>query len=266
MDDVYIIEKLRKIKVFALDMDGTIYLGNKIFPFTKFFLEGLANAGKKYVFLTNNSSKNSEDYFHKLTEMGLEIQRSQIYTSGDATIEYLKKMKPNAKIFLMGTENLEEDFQNAGFQLVDDQPEYVVLGFDLTFTYNKLEKASRFIRSGVPFIATHPDFNCPLEDGGMIPDCGALTAAIKAATGITPKVIGKPHKEMLEGLLNRTGVKKEELCIIGDRLITDIKMGQDFGILNIMVLTGEAQEEDILDSPIKPDLVIKRNVDLLSYM
>jgi HAD superfamily hydrolase (TIGR01457 family) len=258
--------RLKDIKVFALDMDGTIYLGNKIFPFTKSFLEGLVKAGKDFVFLTNNSSKNASDYFHKLEKMGIEIERSQVYTSGDATIEYLKGKQPGAKIFLMGTKNLEDDFRKAGFNLVDRNPDFVVLGFDLTFTYNKFEKACNFIRQGVPFIATHPDYNCPLENGNMIPDCGALSAAITAATGVAPKVIGKPNKEMLEGLLSRTKVKKEELCIIGDRLITDIMMGQNFGILNILVLTGEAKKEDLYDSSVTPDFIVEKNIDLLSFL
>jgi NagD protein len=261
-----LISKLKKIKVFSLDMDGTIYLGNKLFPFTKAFLKGLEENGKKYIFLTNNSSKNSSDYYSKLTGMGLDIDRSQIYTSGDATIEYIRKIHSGAKIFLMGTRNLEDDFINEGFSLVDSNPDFVVLGFDLTFTYSKLEKSCYFVRQGIPFIATHPDFNCPMENGYMIPDCGALTAAVTAATGITPKVIGKPNIEMLEGLLNRIGAKKEELCIIGDRLMTDIRMGQDLGIFSILVLTGEAKEEDVNDSPVKPDLVIDKTIDLLSLM
>lgn len=258
--------QLKKIKVCALDMDGTIYLGDTLFPFTKAFLQGLTDAGKRYVFLTNNSSKNAKDYYLKLKEMGIETEKSQIYTSGDATIEYLSSLKPNAKIYLMGTENLKEDFRNVGFNLTDKSPDFVVLGFDLTFTYEKLEKACTLIRQGVPFIATHPDFNCPVENGGMIPDCGALSAAITAATGVSPKVIGKPHKEMLEGILKRAKIEKEEMCIIGDRLITDIKMGQDFGIPSILVLTGEAQPEDLESSPVVPDLIVERNIDLLPYL
>ena len=130
-------ERLKNIKVCALDMDGTIYLGKKLFPFTKAFLEGLNKAGKKFVFLTNNSSKNAQDYYEKLTKMGLETDKQQIYTSGDATIEYLKKKNPGAKVYLMGTKSLEDDFVSAGFRLVDDKPEFVVLGFDLTFKYEK---------------------------------------------------------------------------------------------------------------------------------
>lgn len=258
--------RFRKIKVCALDMDGTIYLGKNLFPFTKSFLEGLSKAGKEFIFLTNNSSKNAEDYFVKLTGMGLEVKKQQIYTSGNATIEYLNQIKPGARVYLMGTGNLKVDFEIAGFSLVEENPDFVVLGFDQSFTYSKFEKAARFIRNNVPFIATHPDFNCPMEGGDMIPDCGALSAAFTASTGIKPKVIGKPYREMLEGLLNRTGIQRDEMCIMGDRLMTDIKMGQDFGILSILVLTGEAKMEDIESSGITPDIILERNIDLLKYL
>jgi HAD superfamily hydrolase (TIGR01457 family) len=247
-------------------MDGTIYLGKKLFPFTKTFLEGLSKAGKKFIFLTNNSSKNANDYYEKLTGIGLRVDKSQIYTSGDATIEYLNEIKPGARVYLMGTKNLSDDFERAGFSLVEDNPDFVVLGFDLTFTYQKFDKGARFIRNKVPFIATHPDLNCPIEDKDMIPDCGALSAAFTAATGVKPKVLGKPNQEMLDGLLKRMNVTKEELCLMGDRLMTDIKMGRDFGILSILVLTGEASVEDLKKSDVVPDLILEKNIDLLTYI
>jgi len=261
-----IVAQLKKIKVVALDMDGTIYLGKKLFPFTKAFLEGLSKKGKAFTFLTNNSSKNANDYYEKLTGMGLRVTKSQIYTSGDATIEYLNNIKPGARLYLMGTQSLCDDFKRAGFLLVEDNPDFVVLGFDLSFTYQKLEKAARFIRNRVPFIATHPDLNCPMEDNDMIPDCGSLSAAFSAATGVKPKVLGKPNREMLDGLLKRMNIQKEELCLMGDRLMTDIKMGHNFGILNILVLTGEASMQDLQKSDIIPDLILEKNIDLLNYL
>lgn len=258
--------RLANIKVCALDMDGTIYLGQRLFPFTEDFLKGLEQAGKRFVFLTNNSSKNGDDYYKKLTNMGLEVKQEQIYTSGDATIEYLKSLKPNANVYLMGTKSLMADFEKAGFRLTEENPDYVILGFDLDFNYERFDKAARMIRKGIPFIATHPDFNCPMEGGDMLPDCGALSAAFTAATGVKPKVIGKPNSEMLNGILSRAGIKKDELCIMGDRLMTDIRMGQDFGILSILVLTGEAKTEDIKPSGVTPDVVLDRNIDLLNYL
>lgn len=261
----HITDKLSGINVFALDMDGTIYLGQELFPFTKNFLDGLTKAGKRYVFLTNNSSKNADDYLVKLHRMGLEVEKSQIYTSGDATIEYLIGLKPNARIFLMGTKNLCDDFERAGFVLTDDRPDFVVLGFDTDFTYEKFDKGARFLRQGIPFIASHPDYNCPLPNNDMIPDCGALSAAFTAATGVEPKVIGKPNREMLDGVLKRMGATKNELGVMGDRLMTDIRMGNDFGIFSILVLTGEAKRDDLVNSVSIPDLIIERNIDLLDY-
>lgn len=258
--------RLKKIKVCALDMDGTIYLGQRLFPFTEDFLKGLEQAGKRFVFLTNNSSKNADDYYRKLTGMGLEVKKEQVYTSGDATIEYLKSINPAARIYLMGTKSLISDFENAGFILTEDNPDFVVLGFDLDFCYERFDKAARMIRNGVPFVATHPDYNCPMEGGDMIPDCGAMSAAFTAATGVSPKVIGKPNAEMLNGILRRAGIQKDELCIMGDRLMTDIRMGQDFGILSILVLTGEAKIEDIEPSGVTPDVVLDRNINLLDYL
>lgn len=260
------LKRLQKIKVFVLDMDGTIYLGNKLFPFSPDFLKGLKQANKDFIFLTNNSSKNAKDYKNKLSKMGIEPTLNQIYTTNIATIEYLTKIKQKAKIYLIGTQSLKEDFLNAGFILDNKNPDFVVLGFDLTFNYEKFEKGCRFIRNGIPFIATHPDYNCPLENGDMIPDCGSLAAAFTAATGINPKVIGKPNKKILDGLLDHLKMKKEEICFIGDRLMTDIKIGVDFNILNILVLTGETKLEHLKTSDIQPDIIIERNIDLLNYL
>lgn len=251
---------------FILDMDGTIYLGKTIFPFTIRFLEGLKEKCKKFIFLTNNSSKRPEHYQAKLFRMGIEVDLPKIYTSGDATIDYLKKLNKGKSLYLMGTPELIQQFEEAGFETDSPKPDFVVLGFDLTFTYKKLDKACRFIRNGVPLIATHPDFNCPLEKGDMLPDCGALSAAITAATGVRPKVVGKPQREILNGILHRLNLPKEKTCMIGDRLMTDIQMGLNFGITSILVLTGETTPELLAQSKIKPDFVFKRVVDILEYI
>lgn len=257
---------LTQKRIFALDMDGTIYLGQTLFPFTPAFLAGLNARGKDFIFLTNNSSKSPEDYQQKLARMGLEVSLDTIYTSGQATIEYLLPRSRRRAIYLLGTPELARQFEAAGFRFETENPEFVVLGFDKTFTYEKLDLACRLVRRGVPFVATHPDFNCPLEGGQMEPDCGALAAAITAATGVTPKVMGKPHPEMLKGLLRRLNAQKEDLALVGDRLMTDIQMGQNFGIFTILVLTGEARRADLVHSAVQPDLVVERNVDVLGYL
>lgn len=257
---------LSVIKYFALDMDGTIYLGDEIFPFTIDFLEGLKRNQKNYIFLTNNSSTSAADYQEKLLKLSIELNIDQIYTSGTATIEYLKNTHNRTRLFLLGTESLHREFQQAGFETLSEQPDYVVLGFDKTFSFQKLDKACRFIRQGVPFIATHPDFNCPLPDGDMLPDCGAMAAAITASTKIKPKIIGKPNKEMIDSVLSRLGTTREHLAFVGDRLMTDIQMGKNAGILSILILTGEAKLTDLQNSTVQPDLVFDRIIDILEYL
>lgn len=256
-------ENLKKIRCFALDLDGTIYLGNELFPFTVDFLQFLERSRRKYIFVTNNSSLSASDYYEKLCRMGVPVAENQVYTSGDATIRYLKRAGPEREIFLLGTEKLHADFERNGFSTRSDKPQYVVIGFDKTFNYEKLKIACQFIRSGVPFIATHPDLNCPMPDNIMLPDCGALSASIIAATGVEPKYIGKPNKEMIDGLLERVDVSPDELAIVGDRLSTDIKAGVLHNFFSILVLSGETKPDDLLSSAIKPDLVVSDLRELL---
>jgi HAD superfamily hydrolase (TIGR01457 family) len=257
--------RLAAIRTFAIDMDGTIYLGGSLFSFTRDFLAGLSDRGRGFLFVTNNSSRNANEYVEKLRRMDLEVPVEKIYTSGDATIEYLRAANLGRRVFLLGTRSLQESFVAAGFVMDSDEPEIVVLGFDTTLIYENLDRAARFIRRGIPFIATHPDLNCPIEAGEMMLDCGAMAAALIAATGRTPTYIGKPHAPMVDGLLRRAGCRREEMAMIGDRLTTDIRTGVDHGIFSILVLTGETTREDLQRSAVQPDLVLERIVDLLEY-
>jgi 4-nitrophenyl phosphatase len=259
-------QRLSDIKYFALDMDGTLYLGDELFSFTIDFLNGLKRKGREFIFLTNNSSKSAAEYQTKLRGLGIDVDLDRIYTSGTATIEYFKKMKGRANLYLLGTEGLHREFQEAGFETLSDHPDYVLVGFDQTLTFEKLDKACRFIRDGVPFIATHPDLNCPLPNGDMLPDCGAITAAITASTKIKPKVIGKPNKEMIDGVLRRLHTTRKHLAFVGDRLMTDIQMGRDSDILSILILTGEATLQDLHDSTVQPDLVFQKTIDIIEYL
>lgn len=259
-------KKLQSVQYFVLDMDGTIFRGKRVFPFAVVFLQELQKRGLHYIFLSNNSSENVWDYQKMLSGMGIPVEASRIYTSAEATIEYLKKKRFGKRIFLVGTERLRQSFEKAGFEINLTHPEVVVAGYDTELTYEKLDQACAWIRKGVPFIATHPDLNCPVENGGMKPDCGAICAAITAATGVTPKIPGKPHREMLEGLLSRTKTTPDKMILVGDRLTTDIKMGNDFGIFTILVLTGEATRQDLKTSPIQPDAVMDKIIDILDYM
>ena len=266
ISDSEITQKLKSKKYFAIDLDGTIYLGQRLIPGTLDFLNGLRQKEKKFIFLTNNSSKNPLQYQQKLVQLGIQVEATQVYTSGDATIEYLRQQQLGERIFILGTSALRQQFQDSGFRFDANQPDVVVLGFDLTFNYEKLNQACDFIRKGLPFIATHPDFNCPLEEGKMLPDCGALSAAITAATGVKPTVIGKPNLTMLTGILSRFKCQADELVLIGDRLMTDIQMGKNFNIPTILVLSGETHLPHLKQSPILPDLIVQKTLDILNFL
>lgn len=250
--------ELRNIKCFMLDMDGTIYLGDKMIDGALDFLDLLVRENKNYVFLTNNSSKNRSTYQQKLEKLGLVVDQEKVFTSGEATTIYLNKRKKGAKIFLMGTPNLEEEFIQKGFELIKDRsetPDYVVLGFDTTLTYEKLWIACDHIRDGVPYIATHPDLNCPLEGGKAMPDAGAMISLIEASTGKRPEIIGKPSHHTVEAIMEKYNLKKEEVAMVGDRLYTDIQLGLNSGITSVLVLSGETKLSDYENSEIKADYV-----------
>ena len=240
--------------LFILDMDGTFYLGNSILDGSLEFINKLKASGRNFLFFTNNSSKSSEYYINKLKNMGLDIDHNHIATSGDVTISYIKKNYPNKKIFLLGTEVLTEDFVSQGIEIDEDNPDIVVVGFDTTLTYEKISKACNFISKGKTFLATHPDLNCPMEEG-FLPDCGSICALITASTGVKPKYFGKPYSETLAFICQKTGCRLEEIVFVGDRLYTDIALGFNNGVTSILVLSGETKENDLKTSEIIPDFI-----------
>ena len=250
-------ESLREIKCFLLDLDGTIYLGNRLIPGAGTFLETLKEKQVDYLFLTNNSSKDKLAYVDKLSQLGIEVEARQVLTSGEATTIYLQTKRPGAKVFLLGTGELAQEFTDQGFKLVasQDNPDFVVLGFDTTLTYQKLWDACDLVRDGVEYIATHPDFNCPLEGGKYMPDTGAMIAFIQASTGKLPKVMGKPNQEIVDAALTRTGHSPKQMAIVGDRLYTDIAMGRRSGLTSILVLSGETKKQDLTATSQRPDYV-----------
>lgn len=254
-------EGFAKIRCFVLDMDGTVYLGSRLLPGAREFVNYLRETGRDFLFLTNNSSCHAEDYANKLTSLGIECGAANILTSGEATTFYLNTLKPGARVFLLGTPELEEEFQREGFTLTGDAPDFVVLGFDKTLTYGKLVTACDWIRRGVPFIATHPDLNCPTESG-YIPDCGAMTALISASTGVQPKVIGKPHREIIDMILRKKAYCAEQLAIVGDRLYTDMATGFNAGICTILVFSGETKPEDLRTASLQPQYVCRDLAEL----
>lgn len=243
---------LHETELFVLDMDGTFYLGDRILDGALEFLRQVERLGKRFVFFTNNSSRSPREYIDKLARMDCMITRQQIITSGDVMIRYLKRFYPGKSVYLLGTPALEENFWENGILLTKDMPDAVVVGFDMTLTYEKLERACTYIRNGADFLATHLDINCPTADG-FIPDCGAMCACIGLSTGKDPKYVGKPFGETVDMVLDLTGAKRERTAFVGDRLYTDVKTGVDHGAKGILVLSGEATLTDLAESDVKPD-------------
>ena len=252
---------LDKIELFVLDMDGTIYLGNSLFPYTHKFLNRAEESGRKFCFFTNNSSKNRDAYLKKLQAMEINITAQQMLISSDVILKWLSENHPGESAYVVGTPYLLEDFKSHNVPLDDENPDYVILGFDTTLTYEKLSKACSFIRRGKPVYGVNPDFNCPVEDG-FIPDCGSIAALVEASTGVACEFFGKPSRRTLDYILEFTGYPAEKVAIVGDRIYTDIATAHGTDVTSILVLSGETTESDLEASEIKPDMVVKNIEEL----
>ncbi len=255
---------LDDIDLYVLDMDGTFYLSEDIIPGSLEFLRAVEECGKKWMFFTNNSSKDKSLYIKKLAKMGCDVTEDMIFTSGDIMIEFLKNERPGKSVFVMGTPPLVESFEKAGIE-VRQEPEskadIVVVAFDMTLTYEKLEHACTLIREDAEYLATHPDINCPVS-GGFIPDCGAFIAAINLSTGRTPRITGKPYPETPAMISSVTGVPTGRIAFVGDRLYTDVACGVKNGAKGILVLSGETLIGDVPASDVQPDLIFDRIYDI----
>lgn len=257
---------LEQIKCFALDMDGTIYLGDRWIDGAVEFLRRVEESGRSYVFVTNNSSKNASVYVEKLHRMGMDVGEERIVTSGQATIYYLQQHYPKAKVFLLGNPLLKEEFMQAGIQLEEEHPDVVVTAFDTSLDYRKMCMVCDHVRAGLPYLATHPDYNCPTETG-FIPDAGAIHAFIHASAFRYPdRVIGKPNGDIIEYLVNRVHVRREETAMVGDRLYTDIAAGKNNGLTSILVLSGEASMEDVTKSEVVPHLIFDSVSNIMNFL
>ena len=232
-----------KIKCFILDMDGTIYLGNELFPFTKDFLKKVEDTGREYYFFTNNSSKSQQAYIEKLARLGIQIKKEQMMISSHVIIKYLKEYYDKKSIYVVGTPSLIQEFESFDMNLTEEDPDIVVLGFDTTLTYEKLSKACHYIRNGCTYFGINPDWNCPMEGGTFIPDCGSMAKLIEASTGKFPEFFGKPSKHTLDYIIKETGYQPEEIAIVGDRLYTDIAVADGSDVTSILVLSGESTRE-----------------------
>lgn len=257
---------LSQIRCFALDMDGTIYLGEQWIDGAVEFLHKIEESGRNYVFVTNNSSKNAEVYVDKLYRMGLTVSEDKIVTSGQATIYYLQQHYPGAKVFLLGNSLLQEEFVRAGISLEEENPDIVVTAFDTSLDYKKMCKVCDYVRSGLPYVATHPDYNCPTETG-FIPDIGAIHAFIYASAFRYPdRIIGKPNADIIEYLTNRVSVSRDRIAMVGDRLYTDIAAGRKNGLKSILVLSGEASMDDVQKTDELPHLIFNSVKDMTALL
>ena len=252
-------DKLKEKTLYLLDMDGTTYNENQIFDGTLEFLEEIKRRGGQYVFITNNSSKSVEDYVQKVQAMGIEAEYENFYTSSQATAMYLKENYPNQVVYCMGTKSLIKELREAGIEVVtevDERASVVLLGFDTENTSEKIRNTCIMLGRDVAYLATNPDLVCPVSFG-YIPDCGSMSIMLKNATGKEPFFIGKPEPIMVNCVLKQLNCKRENAVIVGDRLYTDIKTGENAKVDTICVLSGEASMEDILQGEVKPTYIFK---------
>jgi len=251
-------QTLKKIKCFVIDMDGTIYLGNELFPFTPEFLKTVKASGREYRFFTNNSSRNSKMYAQKLEKMGIEgVGDDDVCISNEVAIRFIKKNYKNPRAFVLGTPALVENFRARGIEIDEENPNLMVLGFDTTLEYNRLSRFCQFVRYGVDYIGVNPDLNCPMEGGKFIPDCGSIAKLVEASTGRFPEFFGKPSRHTLDYVIDVTGYKEEEIAFVGDRLYTDIAVTENSNATSILVLTGEGTLEEAINGNHKPKLIMR---------
>ncbi len=262
-------QKIEQVKCFLLDMDGTIYLGNNLIDGAKEFIEMLRKSNREFFFFTNNSSKNPSDYVDKLSKLDIKMSLDRIITSGDVTSSYILNHKKDPLVYLLGTPSLEKQFVEKGIRLTADKTkdiDFLVLGFDTTLEYKKLWDAHDLILKGIPYIATNPDYVCPLADGKSMPDCGAMISLLKTSTGREPLVIGKPNTLMIDFVQDKTGLSKNDFAMMGDRLYTDIQTAINADITSILVLSGETKRNDLLNAEQTPDYVFNSVRDLLNLL
>ena len=254
------------IELFLLDMDGTIYLDNELFDGSLDFINTLIKKNINYVFLTNNSSSSLENYLNKLNKLGVPATKRSIFTSGMAMGMYLNENYPSKSIYLVGTKSLEIELTKYNINITDKNPDIVVVGFDRELNYTKLEKACEFLDNGAIFLATNPDYVCPIAGKRYIPDCGSICDMITNATGQKPVYIGKPSPMMINILQKQYNIPKEKIAMVGDRVYTDIKAGVNANVKTICVLSGESTIDTINDSDVKPDLVLNSVKDIIPLL
>ena len=261
-------QTIKNLKLYLFDMDGTLYLGDQLFPFTVDLLKRIKETGGMYMFMTNNSSKSVAAYIEKLRKLGIEATEEEFITSSQATAYYLKNNHPTAKLYVCGTESLKTELRKEGFTVTEnlDEVECIVMGFDTELNFKKLHDVSFMLCTReLPSIATNPDYVWPTEFGS-VPDCGSVCDMIYNATGKRPVVIGKPEALMPQLAMAKTGYGKEQTVVIGDRIYTDIKSGIKAGTVTMLVMSGETTKEILDASPEKPDFVLEDASEILKAL
>lgn len=257
-------DKLKNTELFLFDMDGTLYLGDEVYPGAIELMEDLPRLGKKYIYLTNNSSRAGTDYITRLKRLGFPCEAENVFTSGMATGMYLNQRHKGASVYLAGTKAFYRELQSYGISLVNDENghtdaetvDVVVQGFDTELVYEKLERACHFLRRGAAFIAANPDWVCPMPHDEVLPDCGSICALLTASSGVKPTYIGKPNRNMIDVISTMTGIPNERICAVGDRLYTDIAVAQNAGAVSVLVLSGETSPAMAAAAERQPDYIL----------
>ena len=257
-------DRLQNCELFLFDMDGTLYLGDEVYDGAVALMEDLPRLGRRYIYLTNNSSRAGTDYITRLRRLGFPCEAENVFTSGMATGLYLNQNFPGASVYLAGTRAFYRELQSYGIRLVNDElghteamdVDVVVQGFDTELVYEKLDRAVHFLRRGAKFIAANPDWVCPMPAGEVLPDCGSIRALLTASSGVRPEYIGKPNRNMIDVISKLTGIPNERICAVGDRLYTDIAVAQNAGAVSVLVLSGETDEAMLAAAERKPDYVL----------
>ena len=259
-------DRLQSAELFLLDMDGTLYLGDEVFDGAVEFINILEETGRRYIYLTNNSSRAGVDYVTRLNNLGFPCKAENVFTSGMATAMYINEKFPDKGVYPVGTKRFMGELESYGIKFSEDDPAAVVVGFDMELTYEKLDKAVHFIRHGAAFIAANPDFVCPMPKGEVLPDCGSICALLTASTGIHPTYIGKPERRMIDIISEKTGIPNDKIAMVGDRLYTDIAAGINAGAVSVCVMSGETTDEMLKTSEIKPEYIFPSVVELGDYL
>ena len=260
-------DTLQSCRLFVFDLDGTLYLGDTILPGAHEIIEAIdASSEIDYVYLTNNSSRAAADYLGRLKRLGFLCRQENIMSSSMAVAEYLNETYPGKGVYLVGTNALYDELKAGGLWLTDKDAQVVCVGFDTELTFEKLNKATHFLRRGAAFVAANPDCTCPMPNDEVLPDCGGICALLTACTGREPFYIGKPNPKMLQMLSKSLDIPMSQIAVVGDRLYTDIAVAENAGAVSVCVLTGETNREMIKSSPVKPQYVFPSVVELRAHL